>query len=70
MLPETQEHTDDGPEVEEAPKISYVPDHGEAMRIAEALLFASAAPLSAEELSGRLPEGADVAKILPHLAEF
>jgi segregation and condensation protein B len=46
------------------------PDHGEAMRIAEALLFASAEPLSREELAGRLPEGADVDVILADLREF
>jgi segregation and condensation protein B len=46
------------------------PDHGEAMRIAEALLFASAEPLSAEALAGRLPEGADVEAILRDLAEL
>jgi segregation and condensation protein B len=44
-----------------------VPDHGEAMRVAEALLFASAQPLSADELKGRLPEGADVDAILEGL---
>ncbi|WQO29910.1 SMC-Scp complex subunit ScpB [Microvirga lotononidis] len=54
----------------EAPEISHVPDHGEAMRIAEALLFAAPAPLSADELSGRLPEGADVGKILQDLTEL
>jgi segregation and condensation protein B len=45
-----------------------VPDHGEAMRIAEALLFASAEPLGAEELAGRLPQGADVGRILEDLS--
>ncbi|MGO4526510.1 SMC-Scp complex subunit ScpB [Microvirga sp. 2MCAF35] len=54
----------------EAQEISHVPDHGEAMRIAEALLFAAPAPLSVEELSGRLPEGADVEKILQDLTEL
>ena len=49
---------------------SHAPDHGEAMRIAEALLFASAEPLSAAELAGRLPEGADVDAILRDLAEL
>ena len=49
---------------------SHSPDHGEAMRIAEALLFASAEPLSAEALAGRLPEGADVEGILRDLAEL
>ena len=48
----------------------HSPDHGEAMRIAEALLFASAEPLSAEALAGRLPEGADVEGILRDLAEL
>jgi len=47
-----------------------VPDHGEAMRVAEALLFASAEPLGAEELAGRLPEGADVDRILQDLADL
>jgi segregation and condensation protein B len=46
------------------------PDHGEAMRIAEALLFASAAPLSADELRGRLPEGADIEAILRDITEL
>jgi segregation and condensation protein B len=73
MLPDMQEEApdtmeDEATEVRQGP--DYVPDHGEAMRIAEALLFASAAPLSAEELSGRLPEGADVEKILQDLAEL
>jgi segregation and condensation protein B len=65
-VPETME--DEAPEAGQGP--DHVPDHGEAMRIAEALLFASAAPLSAEELAGRLPEGADVEKILQDLAEL
>lgn len=73
MLPDMQDEApetmdDEAPEVGQGP--DHVPDHGEAMRIAEALLFASAAPLSAEELSGRLPEGADVEKILQDLTEL
>ncbi len=60
------EETEDMVEEQAASEIQ-VPDHGEAMRIAEALLFASAEPLGAEELAGRLPEGADVAKILEDL---
>jgi segregation and condensation protein B len=46
------------------------PDRGEAMRIAEALLFAAAEPLGREELAGRLPEGADVDGILSDLREL
>ncbi|QFU16280.1 SMC-Scp complex subunit ScpB [Microvirga thermotolerans] len=48
----------------EAPR---VPDHREAVRIAEALLFASAAPLTVDDLAGRLPEGADVGAIIEDL---
>jgi segregation and condensation protein B len=44
------------------------PDRRDAMRIAEALLFASTEPLSADELKGRLPEGADVDGVLQELA--
>jgi len=46
------------------------PDHGEAMRIAEALLFASPEPMGIEELRSRLPEGADVEAILRELASL
>ena len=69
VLPDMQEDSVDTPEADE-PEVSHVPDHGEAMRIAEALLFAAAAPLSVEELTGRLPEGADVEKILQDLSEL
>ena len=61
---------EDVAETTEALGESRVPDHGEAMRIAEALLFASAQPLSVEDLTGRLPEGADVEKILEDLQAF
>jgi len=47
--------------------VAQTPDHGQAMRIAEALLFASATPLSAHDLRARLPEGADVEAILRDL---
>lgn len=39
------------------------------IRMAEALLFASADPLSEEEISERLPQGCDVAWILSELAQ-
>jgi segregation and condensation protein B len=51
------------------PEPAEAPDHGEALRIAEALLFAAAEPLGQEELAGRLPEGADVDAILADLRE-
>ncbi len=46
------------------------PDPREAVRIAEALLFASPEPLSVEDLKSRLPEGAEVEAILQELAAF
>ena len=52
------------------PEVDRKPDHREAMRVAEALLFASSEPLGTEELKSRLPEGADVESILNELARF
>ena len=51
------------------PEPAEAPDHGEALRIAEALLFAAAEPLGRDELAGRLPEGADIDAILADLRE-
>src|SRR5829696_7208231 len=52
------------------PETAQEPDHAEAVRVAEALLFAAAEPLGAEELAGRLPEGADVDRVLADLGEL
>src|SRR5919199_5719945 len=49
------------------PQARSTPDHAEAMRVAESLLFASAEPLSSQELAGRLPEGADIEAVLSDL---
>ncbi|WP_112664239.1 SMC-Scp complex subunit ScpB [Microvirga flavescens] len=57
-------------ELEDAREQNNAPDHGEAMRLAEALLFASALPMSVEDLAGRLPEGANVPQILEDLSGF
>jgi segregation and condensation protein B len=46
-----------------------IPDHAEALRVAEAILFAAREPLSAQELAGRLPEGSDIAAVLADLGE-
>jgi segregation and condensation protein B len=51
-----------------SPAPAAAPDHAEAMRIAEALLFASAEPLGEDALRARLPEGADVGAVLADLA--
>lgn len=50
-------------------EVASAPDHDEALRIAEALLFAAREPLSARELSARLPEGTDAAAVLADLVE-
>ncbi|MBD3846434.1 SMC-Scp complex subunit ScpB [Bosea sp. SSUT16] len=42
----------------------------QALRIVEALLFASAAPLSEEELSRSVPAGIDVGQVLARLVAF
>jgi segregation and condensation protein B len=44
-----------------------VPDPHEQERMVEALLFASAAPLTAREIGERLPQGSDVAEALAAL---
>jgi segregation and condensation protein B len=44
-------------------------DRRRNLRMVEALVFASGEPLSAEEIAGRLPEGADVAGLLRELQE-
>ncbi len=41
-----------------------------SLRMVEALVFASAEPLSATEIAGRLPEGTDVAGLLGELQEL
>src|SRR5918995_4170343 len=50
-----------------APGTAPRPDHGVALRIAEALLFASAEPMGADELARRLPRSADVDAVLAEL---
>ena len=59
-LPEMVEDDDDG--ASEA--------FAQALRIVEALLFASATPLAAEELARSVPAGIDIAQLLSRLMEF
>jgi segregation and condensation protein B len=47
-----------------------VPDRTEAMRVVEALLFASATPLGSEDLASRVSAGVDIEGILRDLADF
>src|SRR4051795_7215906 len=53
-----------------SPADAVAPDHGEAMRMAEALLFASAEPLGADDIRARLPQGADTEAVLTDLAKL
>ena len=43
--------------------------HADQLRLLEALLFASAAPLDEESIARRLPEGSDVAALVAELGE-
>jgi segregation and condensation protein B len=43
------------------------PDQAESLRLIEALLFASAAPVTETEIADRLPEGTDVTALLAEL---
>ena len=45
------------------------PDHAESLRLIEALLFASASPVTELEIADRLPEGSDVSALLTELEE-
>jgi segregation and condensation protein B len=45
------------------------PDHAESLRLIEALLFASAAPVTEVEIADRLPDGSDVAALLADLED-
>jgi segregation and condensation protein B len=49
------------------PSLFPAPPMAEQERMLEALLFASAEPMSVAELAARLPEGADVPEALQHL---
>jgi len=51
----------------QSPGLFPIPPMGEQERMVEAILFASAEPVSTAELTRRLPEGCDVAEALAHL---
>ena len=59
-----------GPGAEDAPEqepLFEAPPLGEQERMVEAILFASAEPVSVAELNARMPHGADAAAVLPLL---
>jgi segregation and condensation protein B len=45
------------------------PDHAQSLRLIEALLFASASPVTETEIADRLPAGSNVAALLAELEE-
>ncbi|WP_371060336.1 SMC-Scp complex subunit ScpB [Rhodosalinus sp. 5P4] len=52
---------------EEEPVLFDAPPMGEQERMVEAMLFASAEPVSARDLAERMPKGSDPAEALQHL---
>ncbi|WP_375281676.1 SMC-Scp complex subunit ScpB [Pseudooctadecabacter sp.] len=61
--------TDDVNAADEAPEESLfeAPPMGEQERMVEAILFATAEPVTIKELAGRMPHGCDPAEALVHL---
>ena len=68
MSVDDDEVLDDSPdETPRGPGLFPVPPMAEQERMIEAVLFASAEPVSVTELTARLPEGCDAAEALAHL---
>jgi segregation and condensation protein B len=67
--PETEEPVADGAMSEASDNVTMHPraDRSHHLRILEALLFAASEPLSAEQLSAALPEGAELLSLLADL---
>ncbi|HEX4111352.1 MAG TPA: SMC-Scp complex subunit ScpB [Stellaceae bacterium] len=56
-------------EIETAPPVETEDDRAQQLRLVEALLFASAAPLDEAAITERLPKGIDVAGLIAQLTE-
>lgn len=54
-------------EVEEDPVLFEAPPMAEQERMVEAMLFASAEPLTSDEMASRMPHGTDVSEAIVHL---
>ncbi len=67
MSEETLPEDTDTPEAPQEESLFEAPPMGEQERMVEALLFASAEPLTVKELNGRMPHGADAAEAIVHL---
>ena len=68
-MAEGEEAPPPGPEPETEPEGSLfeAPPQGEQERMVEAILFASAEPVTVAELNARMPHGAEAARVLPAL---
>ncbi len=64
MTEETETKEAEGPEKD---SLFEAPPMGEQERMVEAILFASAEPISVRELTARMPHGSDPAEALVHL---
>src|SRR5438270_13451981 len=64
------EWLDEGARTGHSLAMSESSDLAQAIRVVEALLFAAAEPLSAEELAAGLPAGTDLGPVLAHLEEL
>lgn len=53
--------------VDDDPALFEAPPMAEQERMVEAMLFASAEPMTSEEMAGRMPHGTDVSEALVHL---
>ena len=69
-MSEETSHSDPTPEGADkgaAPSLFEAPPLGEQERMIEAILFASAEPVTVAEMNARMPHGADAAAVLPEL---
>ena len=67
-MSEEQDHPEDQPQDHEQDDTLFeAPPMGEQERMVEAVLFASAEPVSVRELEARMPHGCDAAEALAHL---
>lgn len=67
QTPDEKTQTEDQPDTGEDPSLFAAPPMGEQERMVEAILFATAEPISLKELAARMPHGCDPAEALQHL---
>lgn len=60
---------DTAPQAEQEESLFEAPPMGEQERMVEAIMFATADPVSVAELAGRMPHGCDPAEALVHLGK-